>query len=173
MLTAVRFYTCLLDDKISVPEFLFFSFCSLSLKTSTRLRGRSTTASQPRLRGLSPRPIPADLGKPSGTHLRMSGGKACGKQAAQYTGKQPDEVSVVTRRGAAAAWDMQETAANQGHREVHQHTAAAENEVHSSGHTHRKSKRTRTTKQATQTQSLLLGADAPFAAALEAIPAED
>ena len=51
----------------------------------------------------------------------MSGGKACGKafgkQAARYTGKQPDEGSVVASR----------------------HTAAAENEVHSSGHTHRKS----------------------------------
>jgi hypothetical protein len=115
----------------------------------------------------------------------MSGGKACGKQAAQYLGKQPDEGSVVTCRD----------------------TAAAENEVHSSGHTHRKSvrlkemsaakqageqgepeegiqaeegqqpaaqkKRTRTTKQATQTQPLLLAADAPFAAALEAVPSED
>ena len=105
----------------------------------------------------------------------MSGGK----QAAQYTGKKPDEGSVATSRD----------------------TEAAENEVHSSGHTHRKSrrlkemsaakqaggkgeaeegkqpaaqeKRTRTTRQATQTQPLLLAADAPFAAALEAIPAED
>ncbi len=33
--------------------------------------------------------------------------------------------------------------------------------------------RTRTTRQATQTQPLLLAADAPFAAALEAVPAED
>jgi hypothetical protein len=109
----------------------------------------------------------------------MSGGKAGGKQAAQYTGKHPDEGSVVTSRD----------------------TKAAEDEVHSSGHTHRKSmrlkemsaakeagckgetekgkqraaqkKRTRATRQATQTQSLLLAADAPFAAALEAIPAED
>ena len=108
----------------------------------------------------------------------MSGGKACGKQTAQYTGKKPDEGSVVTSRD----------------------TAAAENEVHSSGHTHRKSmrlkemsaakqaggkgetekgkqpaaqkKRTRTTRQATQTQPLLLAADA-FAAALGAVPAED
>ncbi len=52
-------------------------------------------------------------------------------------------------------------------------TTAAENEVHSSGHTHRMSKRTCTTKQSAQTQPLLLAADAPFAAALEAIPAED
>jgi hypothetical protein len=110
----------------------------------------------------------------------MSGGKACGKKATQYTSKQPDdEGSVVTSRD----------------------TAAAENEVHSSDHTHRKSrrlkemsaakqaggkgetekgkqpaaqkKRTRTTRQATQTQPFLLPADAPFAAALEAIPAED
>ncbi len=92
----------------------------------------------------------------------MSGGKACGKQAAQYTGKHPDEGSVVTSRD----------------------TAAAENEVHSSGHTHRKSMRlkemsaakqaggkgetekgkqpaaqeegTCTTRQATQTQPALL-----------------
>jgi hypothetical protein len=135
----------------------------------------------------------------------MSGGKACGKacgkQAVQYTGKQPDEVSVTTSRGAAAAGDMQEAAANQGHRELHRHTAAAENEVHSSGHTHSKSigikemsaakqaggkgetekgkqpaaqeEGTCTTRQATQTQPALLAADAPFAAALEAIPAED
>jgi hypothetical protein len=34
-------------------------------------------------------------------------------------------------------------------------------------------KRTRTARQATQTQPLLLAADAPFAAALEAMPAED
>jgi hypothetical protein len=47
----------------------------------------------------------------------MSGGKACGKQEDQYTGKQPDEGSVATSRD----------------------TEAAENEVHSSGHTHRKS----------------------------------
>ena len=47
----------------------------------------------------------------------MSGGKACGKHAAQYTGTQPDEGSVATSRD----------------------TAAAENQVHSSGHTHRKS----------------------------------
>jgi hypothetical protein len=108
----------------------------------------------------------------------MSGGKACGKQAAQYAGKQPDEGSVVTRRD----------------------TTAPENEEHSSGRTHRKSmrlkemsaakqaggkgetekgkqpaaqkKRTRTTRQATTTQPLLLAADA-FAAALGAVPAED
>ena len=49
----------------------------------------------------------------------MSGGKTCGKQAAQYTGKQPDDGSAVTSRD----------------------TAAAENEVQSSGHTHRKSMR--------------------------------
>jgi hypothetical protein len=47
----------------------------------------------------------------------MSGGKACGKQAAQYTGKQPDEGSVATSRD----------------------TTAPDNEVHSSGQTHRKS----------------------------------
>jgi hypothetical protein len=110
----------------------------------------------------------------------MSGGKACGKQVAQYTGKQPDKGSVV---------------------KTSRDTAAAENEVHSSGHTHTKSmrlkdisaakeargkgetekgkktaaqkKRMRTTRQARQTQPLLLAADAPFAAALEAIPAED
>jgi hypothetical protein len=109
----------------------------------------------------------------------MSGSKAGGKQAAQYTGKQPDEGSVGTSRD----------------------TAAAKSEVQSSGHTHRKSmrlkemsaanqagekeeteqgkqpavqkKRTRTTRQGTQTQPLLLAADAPFAAALEAVPAED
>ncbi len=49
----------------------------------------------------------------------MSGGKAGGKPAAEYTGKQPDEGSAVTSRD----------------------TAAAENEALSSGHTHRKSMR--------------------------------
>jgi hypothetical protein len=29
--------------------------------------------------------------QPAGAYLRMPGGKACGKQAAQHTGKQPDE----------------------------------------------------------------------------------
>ena len=109
----------------------------------------------------------------------MSGVKACGKQEAQYTGKQPNEGSVPTSRD----------------------TAAAENKVHSSGHTHRKSmglkemsaakhagekaetekgkqpaaqrKRSCTTRHAMQKQPLLLAADAPFAAALEAVPAED
>jgi hypothetical protein len=108
----------------------------------------------------------------------MSGGKAFGKQAAECSGKQPDEGSAVTSRD----------------------TAAPENEVHLSGHTHRKSMRltemsaasqaggkeetekdkqpaaqkkwTRTTRQPTQTQPALLAADA-FAAALEAVPAED
>ena len=47
----------------------------------------------------------------------MLGGKACCKQATQYTGKQSDEGSVVTSRD----------------------TTAPENKVHSSGHTHRKS----------------------------------
>ena len=47
----------------------------------------------------------------------MSDGKACGKQAAQYTGKQLDEGSTVTSRD----------------------TAVAKNEVYSSGDTHRKS----------------------------------
>jgi len=49
----------------------------------------------------------------------MSGGKACGNQAAQYSSKQPDEGSAVTRRD----------------------TTAPENEEHSSGRTHRKSMR--------------------------------
>ena len=117
--------------------------------------------------------------QPSEAHLTMSGGKASGMQAAQYTGKHPDEGSVATSRN----------------------TKAAKNEVHSSGHTLRKSmclkemsaakqgwgtgetekdkqpaaqeKRACTTSQATQTQPLLLAADAPFAAALAAIPADD
>ena len=113
----------------------------------------------------------------------MSGGKASGeassKQAAQYAGKQPDEGSAVTRRD----------------------TTARENEEHSSGRTHRKSMRLKymsaakqaggkgetekgkqpaaqkkrartTTRQATETQPLLLAADA-FVAALGAVPAED
>ena len=46
----------------------------------------------------------------------MSGGKGCGKQAAQYTGKQPGEGVVTSRE-----------------------TAAGENEVQSSDHSHRKS----------------------------------
>ena len=74
----------------------------------------------------------------------MSGSKACGKQAAQYTGKQPREGSVGASRD----------------------TAAAKDDVHAPGHTH-------TTRQATHTQPAFLAADAPFAAALEAIPAED
>jgi hypothetical protein len=140
----------------------------------------------PPLLRCSTRPAPRTLTEahtskrkqPSEARLRMSGGKACGKQAAAYTRKQPDEGSAVTSRD----------------------TAAPENEVHSSGHTHRKSMRltemstanqvggkeetekdkqpaahmkwTRTTRQPMQTQPALLAADA-FAAALEAVPAED
>ncbi len=201
MLTAVRFYTCLLDEKISVPQLFFFSFLfpiAQDQHSAPRTQHHRFPAAAP---GTLTEAHTSRSRQPSWTHLRMSGGKACGKQAAQYTGKQPDEVSVVTRRGAAAAWDMQETAANQGHRELYQHTAAAENEVHSSGHTHRKpicikemsaakqaggkgetekgkqpaveNEGTCTTRQATQTQPALLAADATFAAALEAIPAED
>jgi hypothetical protein len=55
--------------------------------------------------------------QPSKAHVGMSGGKTCGKQAAQYAGKQPNEGSVVTSRD----------------------TTAPENEVHSSGHTPRES----------------------------------
>ena len=49
----------------------------------------------------------------------MSSGKACGKQAAQYAGKQPDEGS------SSTSPDM----------------AAPDNEEDSSGHTHTKSMR--------------------------------
>jgi len=49
----------------------------------------------------------------------MSSGKACGKQAAQYAGKQPDEGSSSTSPD----------------------TAAPDNEDDSSGHTHTKSMR--------------------------------
>ncbi len=89
---------------------------------------RQTTCAQPPpLLRCSTRPAPRTLmethtsrrRQPSETLLRMSGGKACGKQAAQYTGKQPDEGSAVTSRD----------------------TAAAKNEVHSSVQTHRKSMR--------------------------------
>jgi hypothetical protein len=73
----------------------------------------------------------------------MSGGKACGKQAAQYDGNQPGEGSDVTSRDAAAA----------------------EGEVHAPGHTHTK-------RPATQTQPAFLAAEA-FAAVLGAVPADD
>ena len=89
-------------------------------------------------------PYQAGVGQPCETHLRMSGGKACGKQTAQYTGEQPDEGTVGTSRD----------------------TAETEDEVHSSGDT-------LTTSQATQTLPLLLAADAPFAEALGSVPAED
>jgi hypothetical protein len=82
----------------------------------------------------------------------MSGGKAYGEQAAQYTGKQPGEGSVVTSRD----------------------TTAPENDMHSSGHTHRKSMRLKemSTAKIQQTHPALLAADV-FAAALEAIPGDD
>jgi tetratricopeptide (TPR) repeat protein len=82
----------------------------------------------------------------------MSGSKACGKQAAQYTGKQPREGSVGASRD----------------------TAAAKDDVHAPGHTH-------TTRQATHTQPAFLAADDSaaflaadaFAAALGVVPADD
>jgi hypothetical protein len=73
----------------------------------------------------------------------MSGGKACDKQADQYVGKQPGEASVVTSRD----------------------TAAAEDEVHASDHTHRKT-------MLLKDQPALLAPNT-FAAALEAVPADD
>ncbi len=76
-------------------------------------------------------------------HLRMSGGQACDKQADQYIGKQPGEASVATSRD----------------------TAAAEDEVHASDHTHRKS-------MPLKDQPALLAPNS-FAAALEAVPADD
>jgi hypothetical protein len=134
---------------------------------------RSCAAQRVRLRGLAPRPIPAGALAFRGT---PENGQGQQQASAQYTDRQPDDGSVVTSRD----------------------TAAADDEVHSSGHTHRQSmslkdmsgakeaggkgetekskqpaaqkKRTRTTRQASQTQSLLLAADAPFTAALEAIP---
>ena len=51
-------------------------------------------------------------------HQRMWGGKASGKQAAEYTGNQPGVGSFVTSR---------------------RETAAAERDFHAPGHTHRKS----------------------------------
>jgi hypothetical protein len=160
------------------PSLSLLCCCSALGRHPAPSTRRCFAAQRVRLQGLSPRPIPAAVCN----HLRMSGGKACGKacgkQAAQYAGKQPDEGSAVTRRD----------------------TTAPENEGHSSDHTHRQSmrlkemsaakqaggkgetekgkqsaaqkKRTRTTRQATQTQPLLLAADA-FVAALGAVPAED
>ncbi len=61
---------------------------------------RCCAAQRVRLRGLS---NTSRRRQPSETHLRMSGGKACGKQAAPYAGKQPDEGSAVTSRDTAAA----------------------------------------------------------------------
>jgi hypothetical protein len=130
---------------------------------------KTSCAQPPPLLRCSTRPAPRTLTEahtsrrrqPSEAHLRMSGGKAYGKQAARYTGKQPEGGSVTSRD-----------------------TEAAENEVHSSGHTHRKSRRlkemsaakqaggkgeaeegkqpaaqkkmTCTSRQATQTQPVLL-----------------
>ena len=62
----------------------------------------------------------------------MSSGKACGKQAAQYAGKQPDEGSSSTSPD----------------------TAAPENEEDSSGHTHTKSMRLTERSSATKAGGL-------------------
>ena len=48
-------------------------------------------------------PVFSTLSRPSETHLRMSGDMSSGKHAAQYTGKQPGEGSVVTSRDTAVA----------------------------------------------------------------------
>jgi hypothetical protein len=122
-------------------------------------------AQPPPLVRCSPRPAPKTLTEAHSSRRRQpfrgtpeNVGKACGKQAAQHTGNQPDEGSVVTSRD----------------------TTAPKNEEHSCGHTHRKSmsleemsaakqaggqgetekakqpaehkKRTLTTRQATKTQ---------------------
>jgi hypothetical protein len=51
--------------------------------------------------------------------------------------------------------------------------AGGKGETEKSKHPAAQKKRTRTTKHATQTHPALFAADAPFPAALEAIPAED
>jgi Ran GTPase-activating protein (RanGAP) involved in mRNA processing and transport len=87
----------------------------------------------------------------------MSGGKASGKQADEYTGKQPGEGRFVTSRD----------------------TAAAEGGVHAPGHTHRKSMRLPEMSAAKQaggkgeTEKCKLLATDAFAAALGAIPHDD
>ncbi len=72
---------------------------------------RQTPCAQyPPLLRCSTRPAPRTLTEahtsshrePSETHLRMSVDKTCGKSVVQYTGKQPDEGSVVTSRDTTA-----------------------------------------------------------------------
>ena len=108
----------------------------------------------------------------------MSGGKACGKQAAQYADKQPDEGSVVTRRDKTAP-ENEEHSSDRTHRKsMRLKEMSAAKQAGGKGETEKgkqpaaQKKRTRTTRQATETQPLLLAADA-FAATLAAVPAED
>jgi hypothetical protein len=103
----------------------------------------------------------ADTPAPS---KRMSGGKASGKQADQYTGKQPGEGRFVCAPGR---------------RKTSRDTAAAEGDVHAPGHTRRKSMRLPEMSAAKQAggkgeteKCKLLDTDA-FAAALGSIPHDD
>ena len=94
----------------------------------------------------------------------MSGGKASGKQADQYTGKQPGEGRFVCAPGR---------------RKTSRDTAAAEGDVHAPGHTRRQSMRLPEMSAAKQAggegetgKGKLLAADA-LCAALGAMPPDD
>ena len=106
----------------------------------------------------------------------MSGGKAGGKQAAQYTGKQPDEGSVVRSRETAAAENEVHSPGRRKSMRLKEMSAAkqagGQGETEKGKQPAEQKKRTRTTRQATQTQPALLAAGV-FAAALEAIPSDD
>ena len=112
----------------------------------------------------------------------MSGGKACGKacgkQAAQYAGKQPDEGTVVTRRDTTAPENEEHSPSRTQKKSMRLKEMSTAKQAGGKGESEKgkqpaaQKKRTRTTRQATQTQPLLLAADA-FAAALGAVPARD
>ena len=69
--------------------------------------------------------------KLSKTHLRMSGGKDCVKQAARCTGKQPDTIASDTTDDLIVS--------HEGSVITSRDTTVTENEVYSFGHKHRKS----------------------------------
>jgi hypothetical protein len=92
----------------------------------------------------------------------MSGGKACGKQAAQYTGEQPDEGGAVTSRDTATADNEVHTSGHTHRKPMHLKEVSAANQAGEKGETEKgkqaaaREQRTRTTRQATQTQPALL-----------------
>jgi hypothetical protein len=108
----------------------------------------------------------------------MSGGKARGKQAVQYTGKQPEKGSVVTTCYTAEAEDEVHSSGNPHRTSMRLKDMSAANQAGGKGETEKgkqsaaQKRRKRTTSQSPTTHPESLASDA-FTPTLGVIPLED